>query len=158
MVQNTYQVTWKRFREWGLENALQGVRFAMSIFWLLLAVCVAVLIAIGGGTTVAYVMLFFCIYRALFRWLVVSNAQYRNLCANHKGADWERVISFEEDMIHLHDGVVMAEYAYSDVESIKEKGNKIWLNMNNKTVVRLYKDCFTHGTWEMCKAMLTEKN
>lgn len=157
MIQNTYQVTAKRFREWGLENALQGIRLGISVAWIFLAICVAVLLVMGGGQSITYVLFAFCIYRAFFRWLIVTNTQYRNLCANHKEEDWQRIISFEDEIIKLDDGIISVEYRYSDIDDIKEKGNKIWLYMNNKTVVRLYKDCFTYGTWEMCKAFLEEK-
>ena len=153
MIQNTYKVTGKRFREWGLENAFKGARLGMMIMWLLLAVYMVIM---GKEIKIAYVLYAFCIYRAFFRWIVVTNTQYRNLCVNHKGADWERTISFSEKKIKVEDGIVTVDYLFSDIEKIKEKGNKIWLYMNNKTVVRLYKDCFTQGDWEKCKEMISE--
>lgn len=154
MIQNSYLVTWKRFREWGFENAIKGVRLGISIMWLLLAVFI---LSFGNQLAIAYVFFAFCLYRALFRWLVVTNTQYRHLCTNHKGADWERNIFFEETKIILNDGIITVEYLYSDINRIKEKENKVWLYMKNKTVVRLYKDCFTTGNWEMCKTLLDEK-
>ncbi len=87
---------------------------------------------------------------------MASSDQYRNLCINHKGADWERTICFEDKKIKVEDGIVTVDYLFSDIENIKEKGNKIWLHMNNKTVVRLYKDCFTQGNWELCKEVINE--
>ena len=84
MIQNSYPVTWKRFREWGFENAIKGARLGISIMWLLLA---AFIFSLGNQLTIAYVFFAFCLYRALFRWLVVTNTQYRHLCTNHKGAD-----------------------------------------------------------------------
>ncbi len=153
MVQNTYQVTWKRFREWGFENAFKGARLGISIMWLLLAFFMAYM---SKEISIAYILLVFCLYRAFFRWIVVTNTQYRNLCKNHKGADWERTIRFADKKIKVEDGIITVDYLFSDIENIKEKGNKIWLYMNNKTVVRLYKDCFTLGTWEICKEMLDQ--
>lgn len=153
MVKNTYQVTWKRFREWGFENAFKGARLGITIMWLLVAFFMAFM---SKEISIAYILLVFCLYRAFFRWIVVTNTQYRNLCKNHKGADWERTIRFADKKIKVEDGIITVDYLFSDIENIKEKGNKIWLYMNNKTVVRLYKDCFTQGNWEMCKAMLDE--
>ncbi len=155
MVKNTYQVTWKIFREWGFENAFKGARLVITIMWLMVAVYMAFM---GKEISIAYILLVFCLYRAFLRWLVVTNTQYRHLCVNHKGADWERTISFVDKKIKVEDGIITVDYLVSDIKSIKEKGNKIWLYMNNKTVVRLYKDCFTQGNWEMCKAMLDEQN
>lgn len=153
MIQNTYKVTGKRFREWGLENAFKGAQLGMTIMWLLLAVYMVIM---GKEIKIAYVLFAFCIYRAFFRWIVVTNTQYRNLCINNKGADWERTISFADKKIKVEDGIVTVDYLFSDIEKIKEKGNKIWLYMNNKTVVRLYKDCFTQGDWKTCKEMISE--
>ncbi len=154
MIQNTFPVTWKRFREWGFENAIKGVRLCISVLWLLLAVFVFTL---GKQITITYVLFLFCIYRALFRWLIITHTQYRQLSVNHKGTDWERKIVFEEDKIIIDDDIVTITYLYSDLKDINEKGNKIWLHMNNKTVVRLYKDCFTTGNWDQCKMILDTK-
>ena len=125
----------------------------ITIMWLMLAFFMAFM---SKEISIAYILLVFCLYRAFFRWIVITNTQYRNLCKNHKGADWERTIRFADKKIKVEDGIITVDYLFSDIENIKEKGNKIWLYMNNKTVVRLYKDCFTQGNWEMCKAMLDE--
>ena len=46
---------------------------------------------------------------------------------------------------------------YSDIVSIKEEGNKVWLVLKTKKVVRLYKDKFVGGSWEECRSFLEEK-
>lgn len=153
MVQNTYQVTWKKFREWGFENAFKGARLGITIMWFFVAVF---MVFMGKEISIAYFLLAFCLYRAFFRWLVITHTQYKQLCVNHKGADWQRTIRFEEKRIIVDDGILTVQYLFSDIEDIKEKENKIWLIMNNKTVVRLYKDCFTQGNWELCKEMINE--
>lgn len=151
MIQNTYLVTWKRFREWGFENAFKGIRLVMTIMWSLFAVYLAFMVK---EIAIAYFLLAFCIYRAFFRWLVITRTQYKQLCMNHKGADWERKICLDERNIKVDDGLITVQYEFSDIDNIKEKGNKIWLIMNNKSVVRMYKDCFTLGDWEKCKEMI----
>ena len=151
MVQNTYPMTWKRFREWGFENAFTGIRLVMTIMWSLIAVYMAFM---TKEIVVAYFLFAFCIYRAFFRWLVITHAQYKRLCVNHKCYEWERKIYFKEGNIIVDDGLITVQYLFSDIDSVKEKGNKIWLIMNNKTVVRLYKDCFILGDWETCKEMI----
>lgn len=157
MIRNEYKITWKVYRSWGLENALKGAQLVLGIVWVLLALFILVLNIIEGGWFFYYFMCLFCIYRAFFRWLVVTNAQYRTLIKRHNGADWLRVIYFEEDKIRLEDGNISVVYSYPDIVELKEKGNKVWLKASNKTVIRLYKDCFVDSTWEECKALVEEK-
>lgn len=155
MVQNTYQVTWKRFREWGFENAFKGRRLGIAVMWFVAAIYMFI---IGKEIKMAYFLFAFCLYRAFLRWLVITKSQYKQLCINHKHEDWERTIRIYDQKIIVEDGIVTVDYFLSDVVSIKEKENRVWLNMYNKTVVRLYKDCFSEGSWEICKAMLNENN
>lgn len=157
MIRNEYKITWKVYRSWGLENAFKGAQLLFAIFWVVLALLILVLDISSGGWFFYHYFFLFCIYRAFFRWMVRTNAQYRALAKQRNGADWLRKISFEEDTIRLEDGNVSVVYDYSDIVEIKEKGNKVWLNASDKAVIRLYKDCFIDSTWEECKSWIEEK-
>lgn len=154
MIQNEYKVTRKLFMAWGLENAFKGSQLAFSIIYLALAILMLVL---EGINIITGLLIAFCAYRALLRWYVVSNGQYRRLVKNHNSADWMRTISFGENEITIDESAISLKYQYADIISIKEKGNKVWLTARNKTVIRLYKDCFKNGTWEGCKAHIAKR-
>ncbi len=157
MIQNEYQITRKLFISWGLENALKGSQLVFSIIYFVLALLMLLLEGASDSSLIINILVVFCIYRAFLRWYVVSNGQYNRLAKNHNGADWTRVISFGENEIVIDEGAFSFKYQYMDIINIKEKGNKVWLTARNKTVIRLYKDCFKNGTWESCKAHVEKR-
>ncbi len=153
MIRNEYQITKKLYRQWGFENAIKGTQLAFGVVWVLLAISVLVLDILDGGYFLYHILFVFCIYRAFFRWLVVTNAQYRVLAKRYRNENWVRSISFEKDKIRIKETTISIEYNYADIVQIKEKENKVWLIASNKTVIRLYKDCFIESTWEDCKKL-----
>ena len=99
----------------------------------------------------------FALYRGLFRWKVITARQYSALAKQHGAVNWTRKISFGENEIVTEDGNVTVTNPYSEITSIEEKDNYIRLFLNNNTVIRLYSDCFTIGTWDECKKWIQEK-
>ena len=155
---NEYQVTWKLYRSWAVENMVKGARLVLMIMW-----CVFGLVCFTLGLVVwpelrlfYFVMTLFCLYHAFLRIIVVSRAQYRRLAQAYGMQNWVRRITFEEDGISLTECIFSLKYDYTDITEIREKGNKIWLLASNKTVLRLYKDAFAESSWEECRSKIEE--
>ena len=153
---NEYQVTWKRYRSWAAENMVKGARLVMMIIWCVFALLCLALMMIDN---LAFRSLYFLlaalgIYRAFFRNFVIARSQYRRLAQNYGKENWTRRIAFEDDGITLTEGNLSFRYDYSDIINIREKGNKIWLDASNKTVLRLYRDAFVKSDWDECKSRL----
>ena len=153
---NEYQVTWERYRSWAAENMAKGARLAMMIMWCVFTLlCLALIIIENSKFSSLYFLLAaFGIYRAFFRIFVIARSQYRRLAQNYGKENWTRRIAFEDDGIILTEGNFSLRYDYSDIINIREKGNKIWLEASNKTVLRLYRDAFVESDWDECKSRL----
>lgn len=157
MITNEFPVTWEVYRSWGLESALKGTRLKFAIIWILDAILMLGLSIWSGGNTILNVLFIYCVYRAFFRWLVMTYFQYRALGEQYGTSSWMRRIYFEEEEIRVEECMITVKYAYSDVAKMEERGNKVWLHMKNKMVVRLYKDCFGDSSWEECRFILEQK-
>lgn len=153
MVLNEYKVTKKLYRQWGFENAIKGVQLVFNILWIVLSIFVLLLAMLESGDFLYYIIFAFCIYNAFFRWWVVTNFQYRILAKRYNCENWTRRIYFDQDTIRIEEASISVKYIYSDIVQIKEKDNSVWLKASNKTVIRLYKDCFVESTWEDCKKL-----
>lgn len=153
---NEYQVTWKVYRSWAAENMAKGARLVMMIIWCILTVLCLLLAVLDESplSRLYMILVFFGIYRAFFRNFVIARGQYRRLARINGGENWTRKITFEEDGINLTEGNSSFHFAYSDIVRIREKGNKIWLDAANKTVLRLYRDAFVESSWEECRELL----
>ena len=156
IVKNEYIVTEKMYLSWGRENWKKGAQLVFLILWTILAVCISLLNILGGWTAFNIIMLLFCLYHGFLRNYVVTRAQYKRLSRAHGASDWVRTIDFGEDEILINDGNVSVKYAYKDITGMREKGNKIWLDAANKTVIRLYKDCFVDTDYETWKNWMKE--
>ena len=154
---NEYQVTWERYRSWAVENMFKGARLVMMAVWCVFALLCLFLAAIEmSSLSGLYLFLaLFGIYRAFFRIFVIAKSEYRRLAQSYGKENWTRRIAFEDDGISLTEENISVRYAYPDIVSVREKGNKIWLDASNKTVLRLYKDAFVDSDWEECKSRLS---
>lgn len=157
IVKNQYIVTEKMYQSWGRENQLKGVQLVFLVLWSFLAVCVLLLNIFGGWTALGILMLLFCLYRAFLRSYVVTRAQYKRLSQAYGTPNWTRTIDFGEEEILIHDGNASVKYAYKDIAGLREKEKRIWLDAANKTVIRLYKDCFVDTDYETWKKRMIER-
>lgn len=153
---NEYQVTWKLYRSWAAENMAKGTQLVMMVIWCVIALlCLVLAIAAESGfKSLFFVLAAFGIYRAFFRILVIAKSQYRRLALSYGKENWTRRIAFEDDGITLSEGKASFHYDFSDIVNVREKGNRIWLDASDKTVLRLYKDAFVESGWEECKSRL----
>ena len=169
-MKNEYTVSWPRLRQWTKEACLSGVRLVIFILYCVLGTVnlvsgitiFAISVKLGTDMLISNIALLlfitvFCFYRAFLHNMLLAKRRYKFLARSYGCDEWSMAIEFGEDEITVSEATSSISYKYKSITDIKEKGNKIWLYMNNKTVVRLYKDCFTYGTWEVCKTFLEEK-
>lgn len=153
---NEFKVTWKLYRSWAMENMAKGSRLVMMIIWCVYTLICLVFMTIDNSAfrSLYFFMAAFGIYRAFFRNFVIARSQYRRLAQNYGEENWTRRIVFEDNGITLTEGNFSLRYDYSNIINIREKGNKIWLEASNKTVLRLYRDAFVESDWDECKSRL----
>ena len=161
---NRYQVTWERYRSWAVENIWKGRNLFLAVVWSALAlVCVLLGIAYAMNSygimfpAVYFLFAVLCTYHAFFRVIVAAKAKYRKLGKLYGAENWTREIIFQEDGIRLVEGNIVIQIAYQDIVNLRDKDNKVWIDLANKTVMRMYKDTFVDGDWESCKRRICEK-
>lgn len=159
-MKNEYVVTWQLYRTWLWENMRKPLKCVFSVIWVAFAIwSISMYLALRISALLIFVV--FGLYRAFFRDLLLARKQYNRLVQSYGGANWTRTISFEEDRIVSTDeqGRANTNYQtyYSEIAQIKEKGNKVWLILKDKMVIRLYKDKFSSASWEECRTFITEK-
>ena len=156
MIRNEYRVTWNLFRAWLWENKKKPPRLAIAIMWIVLCLAATVM-----GVVLQYPFYFvftiFALYRAFFRDILVAGRQYETMAKSYGQKDWLRTITFDEENIAVVEGNISVNYKYPDISEIREKDNKVWLQLKDKMVIRLYKDCFVDADWEECRSLIERK-
>lgn len=71
---------------------------------------------------------------------------------------WLRTICFEDNRIIIKEEKTETSYNYSDIQEIAEKGDRIYLKVQSKAIIRLYKSKFIDCTWNDCKIKILEMN
>lgn len=149
-MKNEYQVTWKQYKSWAVEGMFSGVKLFFLIVWCLFG-GVTLYLGIAGRLYIYCFLSVFCFYRAFLRTVLLAKRQYKLLAEQYKKENWTRSIMFEEDQITIVEENISMKYEYSSVVGIREKKDKIWLYMGDKSVIRLYKSAFVDTDWEKCK-------
>ena len=156
-MKNEYCITWKLYRTWAIENMLKGAQFIFLIIWSIFGLGLLYLGLFDGFNILNILLAAFCFYRAVLRNLLFAKKQYKALSTTYGRENWTRTITFEDDHITLTEGPISIQYKYTDITSIKEKNDKIWLIFNNNTVIRLYKSAFINTDWATCQTQIKEK-
>lgn len=155
-MKNQYLVTWELYRSWTLENSVKGIRLYMMIMWcVLLAACL--FMGIATYDFLFFIFAVYCAYRAFLRNMVLANKQYKMLGNRYKKKEWIRTILFEDDRITVSEEDSQMKLRYSDIVRIRERGDKIWLDMQDKSVIRLYQPAFADTDWNRCKAWIESR-
>lgn len=151
-MKNEFVMTWKLYRSWLYEGLLKGRGLFFLVTWTIFGILMVKLALDGWLTTFYIFMAGYCFYRAFFRRIVLLKKQYNAFAKSYGQKDWIRTIVFGEDEIVLSEGNITVNYKYGDITGIREKEDKIWIDFQNKSVLRLYKSSFVDTTWEECKA------
>lgn len=161
-MKNEYLITWELYRSWMFESNVRRLRrrFYLLILWgILLAVC------LFEGIRTHEILYFvcavfcvcFCAYMFFLRNMLLASRQFKAMGAHFKKKEWVRTILFEDDHIKISDEDFQVKYDYSDVVDIRECGNQIYLDMQDKSVIRLYQSAFVDTDWNRCKAWIESR-
>ncbi len=159
-MKNEFQITPHLYQTWLWENMRKPPKAYFLIFWAAFSLLIAV-ICITEHMGFLSIFAVFCVYRAFFRDFLFSKRQYALLARNYGGENWTRTVSFEEHEIVTTEGgdtgAVTHRVPYGEITRIEERDNKVWLFLQSKMVIRLYKDRFVDSTWEECSHFLETK-
>lgn len=157
-MKNEYEVTEKLYMSWGIENMFKGIHLKFMIFWTVMAFLIFICCMIYGFEILFVFFIVYCLYRAFFHNIVLTKGQYKKLVQSLGKESWKRVVLFKDDCISVHDVNHTFDFSYLDITNIREKNNKIWLDTNKKTVIRLYKDAFVGGDYAEFLNLIKAKN
>ena len=153
MMRNEYTVTWKLYREWLIENKIKGIKLFFLLFWSFMEIVILIRICYKGFSVLYLLMTIYCVHRAFFLDYIAAKKQYTHLAKVYGGENWTRIITISDTDIYISEGTSVINYNNTDVVRVKEKDDRIWLDMNSDTVIRLYKSAFVEGSWETCKGI-----
>lgn len=164
-MKNEFTVTKQEMLSWVKRYNFTGAanKILFALYLLLGLVGVSLLLTVisndgdkfGGAIGIASVII--SVYKLLFERRVFMLRRY-NLYAKTYGVDeWQRIIEFTDDEIVINDHNSTSRFRYENMRKIIDKGNVVFIVLNNNIAMRFYKDTFTEGTWEDCKTMLESK-
>lgn len=163
-MKNEYTVDWPLLKKWTNESHHSGIRLAFCIFWcVLLLASIAFTVLLVVVDRYKYAILFgfialFSFYRAFLWNIMIAKQQYERLAETYGKNCWVRTICFEDNEIVIKEEKSEIKYNYTDIVKIVEKGERINLILQGKTVIRLYQSKFSDCNWEDCKARIIENN
>lgn len=163
-MKNEYIIDWQLLKRWTNESQYRGINLAFFIGW-----CVFFLGSLVFGSILiaanmhfdalfSFPMALFCFYRAFFRNIMIAKRQYKRFVQIYAKDSWVRSIIFDDEEIILKEEKTEIKYDYADIREIIEKDDRIYLKVQAKTVIRLYKSKFVDCTWENCKSKILEMN
>ena len=151
-----FTLTKDLYLSWSKENNLYKKRKLVTAMW-----CAITLIIIAAAILAHFlpllVLTLYTLYRAFFRWRILTAKQYDKLAETYGRSGWSRCVYFENEHIRVAEACLSMEYDYSNIDKIEENGDYIKLYCNNGTVIRLYADKFTQGTWAECREFVRGK-
>ena len=165
-MKNEYTVDYNLLKSFLIEAKFSGIRLGFFIGYCIiafgmLAVTVLYLVFIPNFDKIAvfmmFIVVFFAIYSAFIRDLIIFKKQYNFLVKTYGCKSWTRTIVFGDEKITTTEATRTITCNYSDIIDITENGNRIWIKLSNKTVIRLFKDAFIDCTWEECKDYILSK-
>lgn len=165
-MKNQYLITWELYKSWMFDVNVRRERrrrYLMIGWCILLAVClfmgaVCLFMGIWPYEILFFIFAVFCAYRAFLRNMLLASRQFKAMRDRFKKNEWVRTIQFEDDRITLsEEDFLVIKYCYSDIVDIKECGNQIYLDMQDKSVIRLYQSAFVDTDWNRCKAWIESR-
>lgn len=165
-MKNQYLVTWELYRSWMFDGNVRRERrrLYLVIAWcILFIVClfmgaVCLFMGIGPYEIPFFIFAVFCAYRAFLRNRLFASRQFKLMGERLKKKEWVRTILFEDDQITIsEEDFLVIKYSYSDIVDIRECGNNIYLDMQDKSVIRLYQQAFVDTDWNRCKAWIESR-
>ncbi len=163
-MRNEYIIDWPLLKKWTNEGHHSGIRLVFFIVWCVLLVgslVFGILSIIDSMYSTAFYFLLlalFSFYRAFLWNIMIAKRQYKRLTQTYGKNSWIRTIRFADEGIIIKEEKTETKYSYSDVQEIVEKDDRIYLRVQAKTVIRLYKSKFIDCSWEDCKTKIIQNN
>ena len=163
-MRNEYIIDWPLLKKWTNESHHSGIRLALYIVWCILLVgslVFAILSIVANMYTNAFYFILialFSFYRAFLWNIMIAKQQYKRFAQTYGKNSWVRTINFEDNEIIIKEEKTETKYNYSDILEIVEKDERIYLKLQAKAVIRLYKSKFVDCSWEECRAKILENN
>lgn len=163
-MKNEYKITKQLVMSWAKEYHLQGkAMIVLFILYCLIGLCglhLLILLTIFGGDWLQW---FFAVwisllsvYKLFFSRFVSWHSRYQTMAKTYGVTEWIRTTEFTDDEIILtENNASLLKFKYENIKRIKEKGNVVFIYLNDNMMLRLYKDAFTEGDWEACKQKIT---
>lgn len=164
-MKNEYKITKSLIMSWAKEYHIHGA--ANRLFFVVW--CVAgfigivefiISIAIHSDWIFSFafaLVIVAAVYKLFIQRFIIWSKRYQLYATTYGVTEWMRTTEFLEDEIVLTDHTSVSKLKYSNIQKIKEKNNIVMIFMNDNMALRLYKDAFTEGSWEECKAKILEK-
>ena len=165
-MKNEYTITKELMNSWAKEFYLYGaVNILLFALWCFVGIIgvfgliLSVLLKLDRMIIFIYsLILVMAIFRLFIRRFIIWSKRYKMTSLTYGVTEWLRTTEFTDDEITLTDHTFIMKLKYSNIRSIKEKGNAVMIFMNDNLGLRLYKDAFSEGSWEECKKLIFEKN
>lgn len=165
-IKNEFTVTKDMYLDWGEESRRKGVGGKFRIFWIVMAAMMFVVsvVVLFGEREYWYYGFYFlalgvvCIIRITVRYKVMLSMQYKKFAKLFGGENWTRTVEFTDDEIITINGNITLKNKYDEIIKMRTAGNKIWLDTDKGSVVRMYKDSFANGSFEELEKLLKAKS
>lgn len=105
-------------------------------------------------------ILYICISleHIFFGRIIACVNRYKRCVSLYGSEEWLRSIEFLDDEIKVKDASSVTVLKYDGITRIKEKNNTVLIVFGKSSIaLRVYKDAFSNGSWEECKALLDTK-
>ena len=164
MIRNEFALTKDLYVEWCKEAQKKSISGKFRIFWIALSMIMFIMgiaLLISDLKEKMFGIYFlalgiFCVFRSV-RYDYVYKAQYKQLAEKMGGENWIRTVDFTDDGIITTNGNITVKNMYSEIKGVRTDGNKIYLDMDKNSVIRLYMDSFTQGSYESFRSIIKEK-
>lgn len=162
-MRSEFIVTQKIFKDWIKEDEydtrkpplLKLVFLVMAAAFLVYMIR-DIIAGVYGTALYQFAFIVFCLYFAFFREDMVYNRKFQ-LKQKIYGKPWIRTVIFDEEKIYVKDGLSVVEHDYEEVTDIREEEDKVWIDLRDGAMIRLFKSGITESTWEECKAFIEER-
>ena len=161
-IEVSFEITKELYIEWCKKPVSKNAKQKRAsfnitqIFGIILAAMIAgasiwsksILFSVLG---IVFILLFS--YRLFFRVQIVAAKYYKKMRAAQTTDKWIRTFVFEKHKIQIKDANTTATLKFSDIVSVEQDENLVYLIQNNDMVYRLPKNAFVCGTPdELCEA------
>jgi len=164
-MKNECRITKKEMLSWGKDYSLHGLaNVLLFVFWCVVLVggTVGLVSSICLHQRWVYVYVFAIIvyigvFKLFLQRFLVWARRYKVYATTYGVSEWIRTTEFSEEEIVITDHTSVSKLRYENITGMTEKKNVVMIFFNHNIGLRLYKDGFVEGTWEACKAMISQK-